>query len=91
VEVARLAGVPSLVVTRAQEILGELERSSGHSRPTLSEISRKNVQKEIFFDVEREGVREELSQCDPNRMTPIEALEMVSRLRKKSRGILGLK
>ncbi|MDR1133962.1 MAG: DNA mismatch repair protein MutS [Synergistaceae bacterium] len=91
VEVARLAGVPSLVVTRAQEILGELERSSGHSRPALSEISRKNVQKEIFFDAEREGVIEEISQCDPNRMTPIEALEMVSRLRKKSRGILGLK
>ena len=91
VEVARLAGVPSLVVTRAQEILDELERSSGHSRPALSEISRKNVQKEIFFDAEREGVIEELSQCDPNRMTPIEALEMISRLRKKSRGILGLK
>jgi DNA mismatch repair protein MutS len=91
VEVARLAGVPSLVVTRAQEILDELERSSGHSRPALSEISRKNVQKEIFFDTEREGVIEELSQCDPNRMTPIEALEMISRLRKKSRGILGLK
>jgi DNA mismatch repair protein MutS len=91
VEVARLAGVPSLVVTRAQEILDELERSSGHSRPALSEISRKNAQKEIFFDAEREGVIEELSQCDPNRMTPIDALEMVSRLRKKSRGILGLK
>jgi DNA mismatch repair protein MutS len=91
VEVARLAGVPSLVVTRAQEILDELERSSGHSRPALSEISRKNAQKEIFFDAEREGVIEELSQCDPNRMTPIEALGMISRLRKKSREILGLK
>jgi DNA mismatch repair protein MutS len=91
VEVARLAGVPSIVVIRAQEILDELERSSGHSRPALSEISKKNAQKEIFFDAEREGVIEELSQCDPNRMTPMEALEMISRLRKKSRGILGLK
>ncbi|MDR3075847.1 MAG: DNA mismatch repair protein MutS, partial [Synergistaceae bacterium] len=91
VEVARLAGVPAIVVSRSQEILDELESGSWDSRRDLGGMSRKNVQKELFFDVEREGVIEELSQCDPNRMTPIEALEMVARLRKKSRGILGLK
>jgi DNA mismatch repair protein MutS len=91
VDVARLAGVPNIVVRRSQEILEELEKGSGSYRANLGEMSKKNVQKEIFFDVDREGVIEELAQCDPNRMAPIEALDMIFRLRKKSRGILGLK
>jgi DNA mismatch repair protein MutS len=91
VEVARLAGVPNIVVRRSQEILDELERESLSSDRNLGAMSKKYAQKEIFFDVEREGVIEELSQCDPNQMTPMEALDMVFRLRQKSRGILGLK
>jgi DNA mismatch repair protein MutS len=91
VEVARLAGVPGIVVRRSQEILDELEKGSRESDTNLGTMSKKYVQKEIFFDVEREGVIEELSQCDPNRMTPMEALEMISRVREKSRRILGLK
>jgi DNA mismatch repair protein MutS len=91
VEVARLAGVPNIVVRRSQEILDELEKESSSSDRNLEVMSRKHTQKEIFFDVEREGVIEELSQCDPNQMTPMEALDMVFRLKQKSRGILGLK
>jgi DNA mismatch repair protein MutS len=91
IEVARLAGVPGIVVSRAQEILGELENGSSALNKNMKEMSKKNIQKDIFFDVEREGVIEELSQCEPNRMTPMEALDMVFRLRKKSRRILGLK
>jgi DNA mismatch repair protein MutS len=91
IEVARLAGVPGIVVRRAREILEELENGSAAFNKNLEEMSKKNVQKDIFFDVEREGVIEELSQCEPNRMTPMEALDMIFRLRKKSRRILGLK
>jgi DNA mismatch repair protein MutS len=91
VEVARLAGVPNIVVRRSQEILDEIESREGNSGRSFGKMSRKNVQQELFFDVEREGVIEELSQCDPNRMTPIEALEMVARLQKKSRRILSVK
>jgi DNA mismatch repair protein MutS len=91
IEVARLAGVPNIVVRRAQEILDELENGSSVLNRNMAEMSKKNVQKDIFFDVEREGVIEELSQCEPNRMTPMEALDTVFRLRKKSRRILGLK
>jgi DNA mismatch repair protein MutS len=91
VEVARLAGVPNIVVMRSQEILDELERDAGSSDRDLTSMSKKYVQKEIFFDVEREGVIEELAQCDPDQMTPMEALGVVFRLRQKSRRILGLK
>jgi DNA mismatch repair protein MutS len=91
IEVARLAGVPGIVIGRAQEILGELEKNASELNGSMGEMSKKHVQKDIFFDVEREGVIEELSQCEPNSMTPMDALGMVARLRKKSRKILGLK
>jgi DNA mismatch repair protein MutS len=91
IEVARIAGAPNIVVRRAQEILDELENGSTALNRSLRDMSKQNVQKDIFFDVEREGVIEELSQCEPNRMTPMEALDMIFRLRKKSRRILGLK
>ena len=91
IEVARLAGVPSLVVKRSQELLAEFEESLPKSEEGLGKMSRKYVQKEIFFDVEREGVIERLAGCDPDRMTPMEALKLVGSLREKSRKILGLR
>ena len=89
VEVARLAGVPNLVIKRSQELLSEFEEKS-KLEEHLEELSRKYAQKEIFFDVEREGVIEQLAACDPNQMTPMEALDLIYTLRKKSRNILGM-
>ena len=91
VEVARLAGVPNLVVKRSQELLAEFERDLSKPEDGLSEMAKKYVQKEIFFDVDREGVIEQLAQSDPDRMTPMEALDLVFRLRAKCRKILDLK
>jgi DNA mismatch repair protein MutS len=90
VEVARLAGVPNIVVRRSQELLAGFEEDASKSEEGLNEMSKKYVQKEIFFDVEREGVIEQLAMSDPNQMTPMEALGLVSSLRDKSRRILGL-
>jgi DNA mismatch repair protein MutS len=91
IEVARLAGIPSLVVKRSQELLAEFEENLPKSEEGLGKMSKKYVQKEIFFDVEQEGVIERLAVCDPNQMTPMEALKLVSSLREKSRKILGLR
>lgn len=91
VEVARLAGVPSLVVKRSQELLAQFEEEKSKGGESLAAMSQKHAQKEIFFDVEREGVLEQLAMCDPDRMTPMEALDLVFRLRQKSRKILELK
>jgi DNA mismatch repair protein MutS len=91
IEVARLAGVPNIVIDRSRELLAEFENDSSKSRDDLRKISRKNIQKEIFFDSEREGVIEQLASTEPNSMTPMEALDLIFRLRKKSRKILGLK
>ncbi|GHV55296.1 DNA mismatch repair protein MutS [Synergistales bacterium] len=91
VEVARLAGVPNLVIQRAEELLAEFEIDSAKSKENMSGLSRKNLQKEIFFDAEREGIIEELASCEPNATTPLEALGMIVKLRNRSRKILGLK
>jgi DNA mismatch repair protein MutS len=91
IEVARLAGVPNIVIRRSQELLAEFESDPSKSRNEIENLSKKHVQKEIFFDVEREGVIERLAQSDPNGMTPMEALDLVFLLREKSRRILGLK
>jgi DNA mismatch repair protein MutS len=91
IEVARLAGVPDIVIARSRELLAEFENDPAKSRDDIRKISRKNIQKEIFFDSEREGVIEQLATTEPNIMTPMEALDLIFRLRKKSRKILGLK
>jgi DNA mismatch repair protein MutS len=91
IEVARLAGIPNLVVKRSQELLAEFEDNLPKSTEGLGEMSKKYVQKEIFFDVEREGVIERLAVCNPDQMTPMEALKLVSSLRDKSRKILGFR
>lgn len=91
VDVARLAGVPSIAVKRAREILAVLENDRSDIRHDLSAASSSYAQREIFFDVDREGIIEKLAKCDPDRMTPMEALSLVSELRKKSRKILELK
>jgi DNA mismatch repair protein MutS len=91
IEVARLAGVPDIVIARSRELLAEFENDPAKSRDDIRKISRKNIQKEIFFDSEREGVIEQLASTEPNSMTPMEALDLIFRLRKKSRKILGLK
>jgi DNA mismatch repair protein MutS len=91
IEVARLAGIPNLVVNRSRELLAEFEENLPKSTEGLGEMSKKYVQKEIFFDVEREGVIERLAVCNPDQMTPMEALKLVSSLREKSRKILGFR
>jgi DNA mismatch repair protein MutS len=91
IEVARLAGVPDIVIRRSRELLAEFEDDPARSKDDIRKISRKNIQKEIFFDSEREGVIEQLAAAEPDNMTPMEALSLLFKLRKKSRKILGLK
>lgn len=91
IEVARLAGLPRLVIRRSQELLSQFEENAGDHGERARGLLQKQSQKEIFFDVEREGVIEQLAQSDPNQMTPMEALDLIFRLREKSRRIMGLK
>src|SRR5688500_15505383 len=89
IQVARLAGLPGIVITRAKEILGALERDelSRGGRPTLSGApgDRQTDQLALFAqpgaDADNEIVRR-LKALDIDETTPRRALELLAELRK---------
>ena len=85
VHVARLAGLPAPVVTRAEEILGDLERSGAAGPRRLAEAvtqrSRSNaMQVSLFADVH--PVVEALRTLDVNSLTPLDALNRLFELQR---------
>jgi DNA mismatch repair protein MutS len=92
VHVARLAGLPSQAVTRAEEILSELERSGAAGPKRLFDAQANNssakqvakgksaMQVSLFADVH--PVVEALRQLDVNGLTPLEALNRLYELQQ---------
>ena len=90
IEVARLAGVPSSVVSRAREILGQLENARGKAKvaqleaailPGLSIRPSKKTAPAPLPEVQEpkeHPVLEALRGVDPNAMTPMDALRLLS-------------
>ncbi len=89
IHVARMAGVPPAVVTRATEVLRSLERNGAASgRDLLSgnapvEEKRQRIQLTLF-DLEEDPVIEELKAIDTTAITPIEALVKLSELQRRA-------
>jgi len=92
IEVARLAGLPSSIITRAREILGNLEQGeiteAGIARlahnPHQSDGCQGPEQIALFTSADGR-VLEELRGLDTDRMTPIEALGTLARLASRLR------
>jgi DNA mismatch repair protein MutS len=88
IHVARMAGMPRSVVTRADEILKELEQ--GHERKELakpiSEIAghREGMQLSIFQldDPVLKQIRDEILEIDIDNLTPVEALNKLYNIKK---------
>ncbi|MBN1621756.1 MAG: DNA mismatch repair protein MutS [Endomicrobiales bacterium] len=84
IHVAQLAGLPQDVVTRAKNILLNLENKSASEikdRPQLEFISYTNFDKNRA--VPSEKILLELENLDLNNITPIEAMKFLSGLKKK--------
>src|SRR5580765_6094827 len=87
IQVARLAGLPMSVIERAREILQALEHDelARGGRPSVSG-TRTDPQKQLgLFQPPAEKddkVRERLSQVDVDRLTPLEALQLLAELKK---------
>ena len=79
VHVARMAGVPTVVLDRAKDILAELEERS--SAPTVSATTQKLQL--TLFEAEPSPVVKELSELDVNSLTPIEALRLLDSWKQK--------
>ena len=92
IQVARLAGLPSGVVTRAREILGGLERDelSRGGRPTLSGAPGDPKRQQLGLFVSAGGtdraaeskVARRLKALDVDETTPRQALELLGELKK---------
>lgn len=88
VEVARLAGMPSVVLKRSKALLSELENQNRQCDMTVQHVEYSNQL--LLFDTEKDALLEELADIDPDSMTPMEALEKLYSLRNKSRKALDL-
>lgn len=74
IQVAKLARLPSEVLAEAERKLGELEKkSAGKPRAELLPL----------FPSEEHPVVTELRKIDPEKLTPLEALELLFRLKEK--------
>jgi len=86
IEVAKLAGLPNEVVVRAREVLAEHESSehrlSGHLTPGSATEPERPTQLTIFTPLSQ-PVLEKLREVDLNRLTPLEALNLLAELKKE--------
>jgi DNA mismatch repair protein MutS len=84
IEVAKLAGLPNEVVIRAREVLAEHESSerrlSSHLTPGAE--PERPTQLTIFTPLSQ-PVLEKLREVDLNRLTPLEALNLLAELKKE--------
>ena len=98
IQVAKLAGVPDLVISRAKEIVEELSDEDITTRVSeiaeRDRVSRKKpkakkydevdiAQMSLFDTVKDDDVLEELKNLDVGNMTPIDALNTIYRLQNK--------
>jgi DNA mismatch repair protein MutS len=88
IQVARLAGLPPAVVTRARDILNGLERDelSRGGRPTLSADGVQNRQLGLFQAPEppENPIIARLRAVDVDHLTPIQALTLLAELKQEA-------
>jgi len=84
IEVAKLAGLPNEVVVRAREVLAEHESAehqvTGHLTPGAE--PERPAQLTIFTPLSQ-PVLEKLREVDLNRLTPLEALNLLAELKRQ--------
>jgi DNA mismatch repair protein MutS len=78
IHVAQLAGLPAPVIQRANEIMAELEKTSGRA----VKINPQAAQQAMLFP-ESSPLLEELKELDVNSLSPIEALNKLFEWQKK--------
>ena len=88
VHVARLAGVPAPVVARAHEIQARLEVSDINQESISANIlekKKKEAKQTDMFHLAQDDLIEELQNLDVLSVTPMDALNILFRLREKAR------
>ena len=88
IEVARLAGLPDIVLRRAFELMQIFEREGFEVKEIPAPLPQKALKKQIMlFSPEKDAIIEELADIDVNNITPMEALKILHRLSVKSKEV----
>ena len=88
VHVARLAGIPAPVVARAHEIQARLEVSDINQETISSNIlekKKKEAKQVDLFHMAQDDLIEEIQNLDVLSITPMDALNILFRIREKAR------
>ena len=82
IHVAKMAGMPQMVVQKAQKILKKLENS--HKTEQIPQLKDDEIQLSIFTldDPLLESLKEEITDLDINTLTPVEALMKLNEIKK---------
>ncbi len=82
IHVAKMAGMPQMVVQKAQKILKKLENS--HKTEQMPPLKEDEMQLSIFTldDPLLENIKEEIVDLDINTLTPVEALMKLNEIKK---------
>ena len=90
IHVAQMAGMPKSVVKRANEILGELEKTGGEknlSKPVGELAEHREGLQMSFFQLDDpvlKQIRDQIAGLDINNLTPMEALNILNEIKKLS-------
>jgi len=87
IHVAKMAGMPKSVVQRADKILAEMEKSGkdSHAKPVKEIAENREGMQLSFFQLDDpvlSQIRDEIINIDIDNLTPIEALNKLSEIRK---------
>ena len=84
IHVARLAGVPKDVTTRANQILRTIERKSVLNGKNLEKENKKQVEGQFdMFNYKLAEIAQELDKVNLNELTPIDALNTLVRIKER--------
>ena len=87
IQVAKLAGLPEIVIQRAKEVLHNLETQAlnGSDEPRIAQhhsSTEEGAQQMSLFEELERSLRTELESINPNELTPIEALNKLDQLKQ---------
>ncbi len=84
IHVAKMAGMPQIVIQKAQKLLKQLEKK--HSSNELMDIKAANDELQLsFFNLDDpllEEIKEQIVNLDINTLTPVEALMKLNEIRR---------
>jgi DNA mismatch repair protein MutS len=84
IHVAKMAGMPQIVIQRAQKMLKKLEQN--HSSDALAGVKAANEELQLsFFNLDDpllEEIKEEIIATDINTLTPVEALMKLNEIKR---------